>query len=349
MRLLDGKLRQLRLAGLPLDDTLKLLKTFVDASGEPTFMKPPTPAWPPLPPASIVEYLTSAFNTPISSFSSNFDGSVPPLFPLALTSSTSTYQLEFNRSPSLVREFRNGLGRCNSTASDSTFSNYTIGNDEKTLVEEGEDTLDGAEKSTFDNPTQEYRELVSSFTQSVPSNDCHLSAGTTHTYMPATPRSTTMGDIDAGAGSMRCKLAKPSVRFDSLTPSPPSRATTPRTPNAMNARNEQDPAFVRSVNALCGVDLSATNTDQNNVLNRGLGLGLDFIQPVLASVFTSPEPLLRSTSMQGHRRSSSDQARPARCTTSMSMAAIKRGNVKRKCMNFVNKFIGRTDPTTTES
>jgi hypothetical protein len=346
VKCLHGKLRQLRLAGYPLDYTTKLLECFAHASGRPTLLTPAVPAWPPLPPVSIVEHFTSTFNTPMPSFTPSFDGSAPPLFPVMPTPSASTYQLELNRSPSLVEEFRIGLGRCNSTGSDSTYSNYTIANDENTLVEEGEDTLEGAENSTSDNPAQEYCELVAPFTQSATSNDCRLSeSATTHHYMPATPRSKTMGDIN-GAASTRSRLAKPSVRFDRLTPSPPSRAPTPRTPNAMNARNEQDPAFVRSVTALCGVNLSAASRAQDHGFNRGLGL--DFIPPpVLSSVFTSPEPVLRSSSMQGRRRSSIDRVPPVRSATSMSMAAIKRGGVRRKCLSIMNKIVGRGTSTTT--
>src|SRR4051812_33728935 len=106
---LDGKLRRLRVAGYPLDYTKKLLNMFAKGSKEVKYLTPEAPAWPPLPPASVVEHFTSTFNTPVSSFTSAFDGSALPSFPPTPTPTASTYHLDLKRSSSLVEEFQSGL------------------------------------------------------------------------------------------------------------------------------------------------------------------------------------------------------------------------------------------------
>lgn len=232
------------------------------------------------------------------------------------TPTPSTYKLNLKRSSSLVEEFENELQRYTSSSS----SNYT--SVENTLVEQLEEKMLSGGFTLADH-TRRYTDLVPAFSSASESTDDLISSqGSQYgsQYSPATPRFQNFGDLLNVEDTRQRSSTKKGVRFDRLVAeSPPDRLPTP---NTMNALNEKDPAFLRSLSAMRGGSgvTSPTSPDNSD-----------------SGCPTPPRIMLRSTSVQGPRRTSFEFT-PHRSTTSMSMANLRHGSLRQKCSSFFNKI-----------
>lgn len=93
---------------------------------------------------------------------------------------------------------------------------------------------------------------------SSPSADLLLSFSRLASYVPATPRSQSVGDdqilttSQPGSSPLPSRIPRPSVPG-----TPPRRVSNPQD---LNVLNEQDPAFQRTINALRSLSVSETNS-----------------------------------------------------------------------------------------
>ncbi|CAG8980974.1 hypothetical protein HYALB_00011082 [Hymenoscyphus albidus] len=297
---LADKLHKLRIAGYPLGYSRLLLNAmFAKGFKEPKVIVPKESPWPANLPTIV----------PPVRYPSTFNSPEVPSTDVLQPMPAMSYKLNLKRSPSLVEEFENELQRYASSSS----SNYTSAN-ENTLVEQLEEKVRGG--FTLADHTQRYADLVPAFSSAAGSTEDLLSAQGSQ-YTPATPRFQTFGDH---LNVERKRRTPKGVTFDRLdAPSPPARLPTP---NTMNEINEKDPAFLRSVSAL--------------------RVGHGVVSPDISRTFSgraTPEVMLRSTSVQGARRTSLDHTHH-RSTTSMSMAQIRQGSVRQKASMFFNKIRG---------
>lgn len=311
---LADKLHKLRIVAYPIGYSRLLLNAmFAKGFKEPKVVVPEDSVWP----AKLPTILPSPFEPKIHSVITK-SGKNPKNFKkqTAVEQTTPTpaaYKLNLKRSPSLVEEFENELQRYTSSSS----SNYT-----SEIVDQLEERM-LANGFTREDYSRVYTNLLPAFSSSASESTDDLLSIQSSQYSPATPRFQNFGDLLDVEDTRQRSSTKKGVRFDHLAvESTPERLPTP---NTMNEINEKDPAFLRSLSAMRGGSGVTSPTSPLSPTNSGSGY------------HTPPRAMLRSTSVQGPRRTSYEFS-PYRSTTSMSMANLRHGSLRQKCSSFFNKI-----------
>lgn len=307
---LADKLHKLRIVAYPIGYSRLLLNAmFAKGFKEPKVVVPEESVWP----ANLPTILPSPFAPKIHSVIPK--SGKEPEEQTAVQQSTptsATYKLNLKRSPSLVEEFENELQRYTSSSS----SNYTSANE---VIEQLEEKM-LANCFSHADYSQVYTNLVPAFSSSASESTDDLLSIQSSQYSPATPRFQNFGDlldVEDMRQSQRSS-AKKGVRFDRLAVEvTPERLPTP---NTMNEINEKDPAFLRSLSAMRGVGSPTSPSSPND-----------------SRCPTPPRIMLRSTSVQGPRRTSFE-FEMGRSGTSMSMANLRHGSLRQKCSSFFSKI-----------
>ena len=277
---------------------------------------------------------TNSFESAVSNFipqdqHASFSSTIPPSSPAQRRVSFSSTipdepeiealglgisLLEVPRSKSFTEEVEIGISRAS-----SVYSAYTL------LVgfrPEGEDQVEEEvqDYTVTSDHAREYQGLLGSTTPPARFDSMTVTISpskiTTTPYVPATPRSTSHGNLSPTLS-----------QISSQTPSASSRALTP---NRLNARNERDPAFLRAVEALRSPELT------DNPLVRSNSMGS--IHSQIPIVPRSP-PKRPVTSFANHRKEEQGRDRGKK-----SGNARDSGSVRHKVSTFfMNRFRGRDD------
>lgn len=282
---LRGILQKSRISGFTLPYTEMLLcAIFAEGDIDPDYNTPEDLAWPPVP-----------AQTPFQSFD-----------PLSNTVSTAPmFELSFTPTSSFAQDVEDEMLKYES----SVYSDKTnLPMDDSAVKEEPGLPKSGAVTSITEH-VQRYQNCVGSIDASDQSkwgqsgrpnsNSDQWSSHQLQFLDNPLARNTTNG-------SQRGLLA--------ATPCTDSRCPTPKSPNTMNQMNEQDPAFLRTLQAL-------RSLDEPNIVKK----------PRPKSMIPSP------------KSTNKDVTSDARCKTSMSTYPRAEGAV-RKYFSFVQRLRGRSDP-----
>lgn len=133
--------------------------------------------------------------------------------------------------------------------------------------------------------------------------------------LAATPRSNNLEPHNIA------DMTKTPKKIDLLTPIRQYHGTLPNSPNTMNLLNEQDPAFVRSLNVrrFDSFDVGSRSADPTAVANN---------------------PAVRPISYQHLKPDASDTVGADRCVTSLNSRS---NSTRKRYFTFVNKLRGRVE------
>jgi hypothetical protein len=227
---LRGTLQRSRISGFELEHTHQMLSSmFGEEDEEPEYIVPLDDAWPPLPPPDISTSFSSSLNQSLLSPDISYSSS--PFNPSFL-SPISSFSLELDllgRNRSFAEEFENELSKYNA----SIYSNYTT-RAAATVKNDGESLNN-------DNTVTKHVRRYQAVLPTREFSECST-AGRSTEAGPATPRFNHLHE------NVRTTSFEVAVDRLGVTPTPSSL-------DLLNDINEQDPAFLRALNAMRGPDL----------------------------------------------------------------------------------------------
>jgi hypothetical protein len=200
---------------------------FGDENEEPEYIVPKDDAWPPLPPPDISTSFSSSLNQSLLSQDIGFSSPFNPSF----LSPMSSFGLDLDllgRNRSFAEEFEDELSKYDA----SIYSNYTT--TAATAVENDDDSLNS------DNTVAEHVQRYQSVLPARQFSECSTAGRTTETGL-ATPRFNHLHEDEI----VRTTSFEVAVDRLGITPTPSSL-------DLLNDINEQDPAFLRALNAIRG-------------------------------------------------------------------------------------------------
>jgi len=232
---LRGTVQRSRISGFELEHTHQMLSSMFGEEGEePEYIVPLNDAWPPLPPPDISTSFSSSLNQ--SFLSPNIGYSSSPFNPPFL-SPMSSFGLELDllgRNRSFAEEFENELSKYDA----SIYSNYTTtAATAATAVENDGESLNN------DNTVTEHVRRYQAILPAREFSECST-AGRSTEAGPATPRFNHLHEDEI------VRTTSFEVAVDRL-----GVTLTPSSLDLLNDINEQDPAFLRALNAMRGPDL----------------------------------------------------------------------------------------------
>jgi hypothetical protein len=201
---------------------------------EPEYIVPLDDAWPPLPPPDISTSFSSSLNQSLLSPDIGYSSS--PFNPSFL-SPMSSFGLELDllgRNRSFAEEFEEELSKCDASIY-SIYSNYTT--TAATAVENDSESLNN------DNTVTEHVRRYQAVLPTREFSECSTPGQSTEAG-PATPRFNNLHEDEI------VRTTSFEVAVDRLGVTP-----TPSSLDLLNDINEQDPAFLRALNAMRGPDL----------------------------------------------------------------------------------------------
>jgi hypothetical protein len=229
---LRGTLQRSRISGFELEHTHQMLSSmFGEEDEEPEYIVPLDDAWPPLPPPDISTSFSSSLNQSLLSPDISYSSS--PFNPSFL-SPISSFSLELDllgRNRSFAEEFENELSKYNA----SIYSNYTT-RAAATVKNDGESLNN-------DNTVTKHVRRYQAVLPTREFSECST-AGRSTEAGPATPRFNHLHEDE----NVRTTSFEVAVDRLGVTPTPSSL-------DLLNDINEQDPAFLRALNAMRGPDL----------------------------------------------------------------------------------------------
>jgi hypothetical protein len=285
-----GILQKCRISGFPQEYTETLMcSLFGQGNAEPNWITPQDCAWlPPHTPSATPSFTSPT--TPATPATPNFTAPV---------GSCSVCPMDFSLKLNRSRSFRQDVEE--QMLKSKFYTNYMGGSpkddDSNIPSDEGEREVDEDDVWNY--------EPISPLTR-FPQDFYDRAALKGGSIIEATPRSSYLHPGEY------VQLSTIATTPDRLTPIFQTRCPTPSSPNTMNQRNEQDPAFLRTLNAIRQLDDAP-----------------------------KPRPETRPLSVQFASKSVLIQDNEAeRCTTSLTNRPI---GAKKRYMAFVNKLRGLTD------